>query len=81
MKQKDIALVIIIVFVSGVISFVLSNAIIGSPKKLQEKVEVVGPITSEFNQPSEKYFNKDSTNPTQLIQIGEDPNQQPFREQ
>lgn len=79
MKQKDIALIIIAVFVSGVFSFVLSGFLFSSPKNRQEKVEVVEPISAEFSQPSTKYFNDKSIDPTQLITIGSDSNNQPFK--
>jgi len=78
MKQKDIALIIIIVFVSAVASFFISNALFASPENRQQKVEVVEAITSDFPKPSGKYFNSDSIDPTQLIQIGNSTNPDPF---
>ncbi len=82
MKQKDIALIIVIVFVSGVVSFLISNNFI-SPPKHDEKAAVVEPITAEFNEPDKKYFNDQSINPTQLITIGDNAGQQqnPFSAQ
>lgn len=77
MKQKDIALIIVIVFISGMFSFLISRFVVNTDNKKQE-VEVVEPITAEFTQPSSKYFNDDSTNPTQVIQIGENQNESPF---
>lgn len=81
MKQKDLILIIVVVFVSGVFSIVISNMLISSPKNRQEKVEVVEPITAEFTQPPEKYFNKSSFNPTQTIRIDGNNNNQPFNKQ
>ena len=78
MKQKDIMLIAIIIIVSAVISIVLSNMLISSPKNRQQKVEVVAPITPDFNQPDTKYFNSNAIDPTQLIQIGGSSNSQPF---
>jgi hypothetical protein len=78
MKQKDITLIIVVVFISGVFSFVLSNYLFGSAKNRQERVEVVQPITAEFTQPSNKYFNDKSIDPTKLITIGDNNNNQPF---
>ncbi len=78
MKQKDLPLIIIVVVVSAIFSFVVSNILFASPKDRKTKVEVVSPITSDFNQPDQKYFNAQSVNPTQLIQIGDSNNQQPF---
>ncbi|MES2971659.1 MAG: hypothetical protein V4702_05030 [Patescibacteria group bacterium] len=81
MKQKDIILIIVVVFISGVLSLVLSNMLISSPKNRQEKVEVVEAISSDFTQPDKKYFNANSIDPTQIIRIGENNNNQPFKKQ
>lgn len=80
MKQKDITLIVAVVIVSAIISFIVSGQLITSPNNRQEKVEVVEPITAQFPEPDERYFNEQSINPTLLIQIGDDPNQQPFRQ-
>lgn len=77
MKQKDIALIIIIVFVSGVLSFFVSNKFI-SPPKHDLKAAKVEAITSDFNEPSDRHFNDKSVNPTQLIRIDGNANQSPF---
>lgn len=78
MKQKDIALIILIVAVSGVASFFVSRLTFAPPKHLQQQVEVVEPIKSDFPSPDNKYFNGSSIDPTQLIQIGNNANQNPF---
>lgn len=79
MKQKDIAIIIIVVFVSGVLSYFVSNALFAAPENLETEVEVVTPITADFPEPDAAYFNKDSINPTQIITIGDGQNQQPFQ--
>jgi hypothetical protein len=79
MKQKDIALILVIVFLSGVISFILSNKFI-SPPDHKEKAAKVEPITAEFIQPNTKYFNDQSINPTRTITIGDNnDNKQPIK--
>lgn len=78
MKQKDIALIAVIVIISGVASFLLSNLLFAPPKTRQQQVEVVEAITANFPTPSTKYFNAQSINPTQLIQIGKTANPNPF---
>lgn len=78
MKQKDIALIIVIVFISGVLSFVASDMVFGKPADRQQTAEVVDVITSDFSLPSDKYFNNNSVDPTQLIQIGDNNNPNPF---
>lgn len=77
MKQNDIALIILIVFISGMASFFISNKFIG-PSKQDLKAAKVDPINAEFNLPSSDYFNKDSINPTQLIRVEANKNQSPF---
>lgn len=81
MKQKDVPLIIISVFSAAILSFVVSNLIFGSSSSRKEKVEVVKPITSEFNSPKKDdiYFNGNSIDPTQLIRIGDGSNDQPFQ--
>lgn len=78
MKQKDIALILVIVIVSGFISFLASRWIFAKPADRQQKAEVVDVITSDFPLPNSKYFNNNSVNPTQQIQIGGSNNPNPF---
>ncbi len=78
MRQKDIALIVVIVFLSAIISFFVSKTIFASPKNRQQAVEVVQPITSDFPKPDKRYFNSQSFDPTQLITIGQNANPDPF---
>lgn len=78
MKQKDIATLIIIAAVSAVVSFFISGKIFVTPANRQQKVEVVDVIDSSFQTPSSKYFNNDSIDPAQLVQIASNNNQNPF---
>lgn len=78
MKQKDIALIIVLVAISAVVSFLLSGWLFAAPKDRQQEVEKVDVITSDFEQPNSKYFNANSVNPTQNIKIGPGENPNPF---
>jgi hypothetical protein len=78
MKKNDIALIVLIVSVSLVVSYFVVKAIVGDPKKQEVSAEVVEPITPNLTQPSNKIFNRDAINPTVVIQIGNPSNQQPF---
>jgi hypothetical protein len=78
LKQKDIILIIVSVFVAGVLSLAVSKLVFSAPKNRQSKVEVVQKITSDFPQPDSKFFNASAVDPTKLIQIGETQNLQPF---
>ncbi len=78
MKQKDILLIVIVIIVSGAVSFVLSKFLFTVPKNQQAKVEVVQAISPDFPQPDVRYFNTNSIDPTKNITIGGDQNAQPF---
>ncbi len=78
MKQKDFILIIVVVFISGFVSLFVTKLVIAPPKNRQQKVEVVEAISTEFNKPSDKYFNSNSVDPTKLIQIGNNTNPTPF---
>lgn len=78
MKQKDIALILVVVFMSGLISFLASRWIFARPADRQQKAEVVDVIDSQFDLPDSRYFNPSSIDPTQLIQIGNSTNPNPF---
>lgn len=80
MKTKDIGLIAVIVVISGTLSFVLSNLVIGSPTSKPQEVEVVEAISADFKTPDPKYFNANSKNFTQIITIGDNPNPQPFND-
>lgn len=78
MKQKDLALIIVVVAVSSVLSLLISNKLFASPANRQQQVDAIGVITSTFPTPDSKYFNTNSIDPTQLIRIGNNTNQAPF---
>ncbi len=79
MKQKDIAVIAMVIVLSGIVSLFVSRLLFASPKNLKTKVEVVEPITADFPPPDPRYFNDKSINPTQTITIGDGQNQQPFQ--
>jgi hypothetical protein len=78
MKQKDLALILVIVFVSAIISLFASKTIFAPPANRQQEVDVVQPITTDFPQPDSRYFNSSAFDPTQLITIGQNTNSNPF---
>ena len=78
MKKTDIALLIVVVSLSGLITYFLASSLLGSPKQLTDSVTVVEAVTSDVDDPSESIFNKDAINPAVQIKIGESSNQQPF---
>ncbi len=78
MKQKDIALILVIVFISAIISFFVSGRLFAPPQNRQQQVEVVAPISADFPRPDKRFFNVSSFDPTQLITIGQNVNPDPF---
>lgn len=78
MKQKDIALIIVVIFFSGVIAFLLTEYVLLPKKERKLTVQKVDSISSEFKEPDSKVFNPQAINPTKLIQIGDSSNQDPF---
>jgi hypothetical protein len=78
MKQKDIAIIIIVVTISALASYFLSNALFAAPDDRRMKVEVVERIDTSFERPDAKYFNSQSLNPSKQIRIGDSPNNTPF---
>lgn len=77
MKQKDLSIIIAVAVLSAIVSFLLSNKLFVTPENRQQKVEVVDTIVSDFDQPSTRYFNETSINPTQITQL-DSTNQTPF---
>jgi hypothetical protein len=78
MKEKDVAVIIVVAFISAIASFLISNKLFVTPNNRAQNAEVVDPITASFNTPSKKYFNPSSINPTQQTAIGNEVNQDPF---
>lgn len=78
MKQKDLALIAVVVVISTVFGFVISSAVIGSPKKNAQQVEVVQAITTDFPSPNKVYYNDKAIDPTKVITISNNNNPDPF---
>jgi hypothetical protein len=78
MKQKDLALIVVVIIISAFISLFVSKAIFAPPKNRQQQVEVVQPITADFPKPDDHYFNSQAFDPTKLITIGQNTNSDPF---
>lgn len=79
MKQKDIALIIVVIFFSAIISFAITQMLFSTKGNKSLSAEIVEPINAEFKEPDKTVFNGDAINPTQLIQIGGEANQNPIR--
>lgn len=80
MQKKDLTIVIAVIVVAGIFSFIICSKVLSPPKNRQQSVEVVDAISSEFKVPDPAIFNANAFNPTRLIQIGPNSNNQPFIE-
>ncbi|HYF96504.1 MAG TPA: hypothetical protein VD947_00525 [Patescibacteria group bacterium] len=78
MKQKDVVLIVIVVIFAGIVSIIATNFFFTPDNAKNLTAAVVDPITSDFQQPDERVFNSKAINPTQLIEIGDSKNTQPF---
>lgn len=78
MKQKDLVLLVVVAFVSIILSIFASKLLFSIPTNRSEQVDVVPVITSIFEIPSSQSFNSQSLDPTQLITIGNNNNSSPF---
>jgi hypothetical protein len=78
MKQKDVALIAVIIVISAFVSLFVSKTLFAPPKNRQQQVEVVQSITPDLPKPDEQFFNKQANDPTKLITIGQNANNDPF---
>lgn len=78
MKQKDLAIVLVVAFIGAILSFFISTKLFATPENRQQQVEVIDPIAAEMNLLDPRFFNENSINPTQNSQLGIDTNKTPF---
>lgn len=78
MKQQDIAMIIVVIFVSAGLSVLVTRTVFTPKHSKQLTVETVTPINAQFNEPDKAVFNSNAINPTQLIQIGDGNNSSQF---
>jgi hypothetical protein len=78
MKQKDLALIVVIIIVSAAVSLFVSKSVFAPPKNREQQVEVVQPISTNFPKPPKAYFNSSSIDPTKVIAIQQNTNSNPF---
>ena len=78
MKEKDIALIILIAAISGSISFAASHFLFDNSGVQTQKAALVDAITTDFTSPDPKFFNSQSINPAKLIEVGNSNNTNPF---
>lgn len=78
MKKNDLAIIVAVAFFAGIMSLVISSLVI-SPKNTKNlKAQKIDAISADFQQADKRYFNSESINPTQIIQIGDGQNNNPL---
>ncbi len=70
MKKNDIASLVLIAAIAGVIAYFVANAVVGQPKNNPVQVEKVTPIQATFPTPDSRVFNDKAIDPT--VEIGSD---------
>ncbi len=78
MKQQDIAMIILVVSISLMLSFFVGNALLGGESNRSTEVAVVEFISDEFPEPDSSIFNQRAVNPTQTIRVGGSNTGNPF---
>ena len=78
MKKSDIAVLILIVGISLIVTYFVGQAILGNTGQKQATVEVTDAISSDVKAPDSSIFNKDAINPTVSIKVSGSNNTQPF---
>lgn len=64
MKKNDLAALVLIVAITGVIAYFVANAVIGQPKNNPVQVETVTPIAPNFPALDPRVFNDKAIDPT-----------------
>jgi hypothetical protein len=67
-KKNDIASLVLIAVIAGVIAYFAANAVVGQPKNNPVQVEKITPIQSSFPTPDPRVFNDKAIDPT--VEIG-----------
>lgn len=78
MKQTDIAMLVLVVSLSLVVSYFLGNALFAGDENRSAEVEVIQEISAEFPEVDKSIFNKNSLNLTERIEIGDSESDAPF---
>jgi hypothetical protein len=77
MNKNQIAILVLIVAVAGLVSYFASSAILGDAISKPVNVETIEPLSSEIVPPDPTVYTKDAINPTVPIAIGT-PGQNPL---
>lgn len=79
MRKDDILIIFVVAIVAGIFSYIIAGFVFGGEQKYDLQSPEVQPISSEFKQPNEKYFNSDSLDITKDITVTNNDNTDPFK--
>jgi hypothetical protein len=81
MKSKDIAVIVLVAGISGILSLVLANTFFSNKDQLVTKVEQVDPINGNLDYIGKPYFSPEARplNPTKDIVIDQNNNTKPLQ--
>lgn len=79
MKKNDIAIIILVVAISGFVAYLTGQAVLQSQQADKPvNVETAEKIEATVVEPEAKVFHKEAINPTVKIEIGDINQQHPF---
>lgn len=81
MKKSDIAMIILIISISVLVSYFVAKSVIGDVSSQSVKVKTTEVISADLADPSPSVFNKDAINPTVEVTIGGSSDTSPLRGQ
>lgn len=80
MKKNEIALLILIISISGLAAFFVGNSLFGGKVSKPVEVDTATPISADVISPSSSVFNDNAINPTVPIKIGAGSGTTPFNQ-
>lgn len=78
MRKNDIAALILIIALAGVISYFVANAVIGQPQNNPVEIEEVAPVGPTFPAADPRIFNDQAIDPTVEIKGDGQATDKPF---
>ena len=69
MKKNDIALLVIIISISALGAYLITNTLMGDPKEQSAKVQTIQPVLTEVSQPDPNVFRDGAINPSVRVNI------------
>ena len=70
MKKTDVAMIILIVSVSLVVSYFIMSALLGKYNQHSAEIQTIDPVSDQVGEPDPRIFRKDAINPTIPAIIG-----------